>query len=158
MRSRHCTRTHSRASRPSTHCAENSSTDSPTYTVCPHDHDLLCAVLTLRVGLLCLLTGQHILAVTGSEALACGYFLHAAKSLGAIGGFGVRQMLNDRFPGCIAIPDAEKQISIPTMMKSGTIPAPVLRRAPPSNSNDTSNSDVPIEEDTNSAENLDTIT
>ena len=104
------------------------------------------------------MTGQRIIETTGSEALAAGYFINAAKSLVAIGGRGVRHMLSIRFPRYIAPTDIEKEATIPSLMKGSTVPTPVLRRAPPSTSNDTSHSDVPLEEDTNQAENLDTIT
>lgn len=109
-------------------------------------------------GLLCLLAGFRILDVTGSEAMAAGYLISACQSLSAIGATGVCQMLRTRYPDYIYADATGDEISIAAMMKVTPLNQPILRRAPHSTSNDTSNSEVQPEDDTNQAENLDTLT
>jgi len=117
----------------------------------------LLTVLT-NAGLLCLMTGYRILEITGSEALASGYFINAVRSLRKLGGHGVCLMLHQRLPAYIQF-NADSNVSPIHMFKSGPIAPPQLTRNSGSETaTHTSSDDVSLEDDTTKMENLETVT
>lgn len=118
-------------------------------------------VLPNLTGMLSLLAGFRILEATGSETLASGYFVNASRSLASIGGEGVGQMLQKRFPSYVSGFVGAIEPSFLSIINSAAPPTPPLLRAPPSASNATSrttDSDGLPPDDTVHADSLDTVT
>lgn len=112
-------------------------------------------------GMLSLLAGFRLLEATGSETLASGYFVNACRSFGSIGGEGVGQMLQTRFPAYISGFAGGIEPSFLSIINSAAPTTPPLLRAPPSASNATSrttDSDSLPPDDVVQADNLDTVT
>jgi hypothetical protein len=104
------------------------------------------------------MTGYRIVEVTGSQALASGYFVNAVRSLRKIGGQGVCRMLRRRMPNYVTS-HAESDASPIHMFKSGPISPPQLLRSNASDSaTHTSSDDASLEDDTTKMENLETVT
>lgn len=116
-------------------------------------------IFTLTIsGVLSLMTGYRIMGVTGSRALASGYFVNAMRSLRKLGGHGVCQMLHQRMPEYIAL-DAEADLSPIQMFKSGpVVPPQLLRNNASESATHTSSDDVSLEDDTTKMEHLETVT
>ena len=105
------------------------------------------------------MAGYRILEVTGSRALASGYFVDAVRSLRRFGGEGVCQMLRKRMPEYISLESIGTEPPAVNMFKSGPIhPPQLLRSTPSSHETVTSSDDVSLEDDTHKSENLDTVT
>lgn len=112
-------------------------------------------------GLLSLLAGYRILEVTGSETLASGYFVNASRSLASIGGEGVCQMLQNRFPSYVSGFVGAIEPSLQSLLNMAAPSTPPMLRAPPSASNATTrttDSDSLPADDLVNADNLDTVT
>jgi hypothetical protein len=104
------------------------------------------------------MTGYRIVEVTGSQALASGYFVNAVRSLRKIGGQGVCRMLRRRMPNYVSS-HVESDPSPIHMFKSGPISPPQLLRSNASDSaTHTSSDDASLEDDTTKMENLETVT
>lgn len=112
--------------------------------------------------MLSLLAGFRLLEVTGSEILASGYFLKASRSLASIGGIGIGQMLQTRFPSYISgFIGVIEPAFVSILNTAAPTTTPLLHRAPPSTSNATTrttDSDFIPPDDTVNADSLDTVT
>lgn len=111
--------------------------------------------------MLSLLAGLRILDATGSETLASGYFVNASRSLVSIGGEGVCQMLQKRFPAYVSGFVGAIEPSFLSIITASAPSTPPLRRAPPSASNATTrttDSESLPPDDTVHADSLDTVT
>lgn len=112
--------------------------------------------------MLSLLAGFRLLEVTGSETMASGYFVNASRSLASIGGMGIGQMLQNRFPSFVSgYAGVIEPAFLSIINTTAPTTTPLLHRAPPSASNATTrttDSDSIPPDDTVNADSLDTVT
>jgi hypothetical protein len=108
--------------------------------------------------MLSLVAGYSITEITGSRAVAAGYFLNAARSIRRFGGEGVCHMLHQRMPEYVPKLEDESEPSMVSIFKPVPVSPPQLVRNPASsNETVTSSDDMSLEDDTAKGENLDTI-